>query len=227
MIKIKEATQDAYLEKKNKHVYINSGDDNLLRFPFSHFSQQRCISKDKAPLGGSVENASRTFVNRQNYRDERHTEGIKLCNFWRYGNRFQLSVRFYNGLVFFYTSRDKRAVNQHNSRKGPSHCSQPCQTHLLLFVQVCVNERVTNTLTQKPTAGRVLLLPAQARYTAAPFLVVQMWGKATLGRLKDSLYSSAYTRSNILVEICYLYAVAYCHRAVKVRKQCHVCQLTR
>lgn len=69
MIKIKEATQDAYLEKKNKHVYINSGDDNLLRFPFSHFSQQSCISKDKAPLGGSVENASRTFVNRQNYRE--------------------------------------------------------------------------------------------------------------------------------------------------------------
>lgn len=60
MIKIKEATQDAYLKEKNEHVYINSGDDNLL--PCSHFSQPSCISKEKAPLGGSVENASRTLV---------------------------------------------------------------------------------------------------------------------------------------------------------------------
>lgn len=36
-------------------------------------------------------------------------------------------------------------MKQHHLRKGPSHWSQPCQIHLLLFVQVCVNERVTNT----------------------------------------------------------------------------------
>lgn len=165
VIKTKEATQDVDLWGKNKHTYVSAGGDKLIYF-ITHFTTELHIQlcNSLAVVQGTTRgNCRECFGNICDSTKLLNPETfMTLCKQLSNDLLHSLMALFFVSFCF-QTNMDKRPIKR-NLRKGHSRRSQPCQVHLLLLFQVCVNERVTNTLTPTLNAVQVLLLPAHARF---------------------------------------------------------------